>query len=130
MNKIADFFGLGWVKVVVVGIVLAGCFSAGWATNGWRLGTDIAKIKLEAATGRADATELALKKLADDSKKVNEAAVKSAATINGVNDKLDAIRKDMKNAKPPPLPAGCRPDPVRVRALTEAAAAVDAATTR
>lgn len=129
-GKLAGFFGAPHVKLILLAILAAACFGGGWAANGWRLGTSLAIIKLEAATGREQATAAALKTLTEDTKKIHEAATQSATSINGVNNKLAAIQKDMKNAKPPPLPAGCRPDPIRVQSLNATATAVDEAIAR
>lgn len=98
-------------------------FGSGWAANGWRLGAEISAIKAERATDRADQAQAALTDLAEASKKINDAAGGAQADISSLGVKLDQIQKDFKNAKPTPLPPGCRPDAVRVRSL---AAAVDA----
>lgn len=130
IEKLMGFVGGPYAKLILMAAMAAACFGGGWAANGWRLGTAIAEIKLEAATGREQATAAALKNMAEDTKKIHEAATQSATSINGVNEKLAAIRKDMKNANPPPLPAGCKPDPVRVQSLNAAATAVDEAIAR
>ncbi len=130
IEKLSVFFGGQYFKLIALAVMLAGCFGAGWTANGWRLGSTIAEIKTEAATGRADAATAALKDLETGVKRVKDAAEFAQVDVGAINLKLDAIRKEYKNAKPPVLPADCLPGPVRVQSLTAASAAVDEAIAR
>lgn len=101
--------------------------SAGWAVNGWRLGAEIAGLKADREKDRADQAQAALADLAKAAQLVKLAADGAQSDLSSLSTKLDQIRKDVKNAKPAPLPVDCRPDAPRVRELTGAAAAVDEA---
>ncbi|MEM5429410.1 hypothetical protein [Cupriavidus oxalaticus] len=102
---------------------LGGClFAAGWSANGWRKDAEIAE--LTAARAQADLTSanLALTDMKEAGAKIRQSADDYLAIQSMLGVKMDALRKDLKNAKP--LPADCRPDAQRVRNLSEA---VDAA---
>jgi len=103
----------------VLAVVL---FAAGWAVNGWRKDAEIAE--LTAARAQADLTSAnaALGNLEAAGARIRQSADDYLIIKSDLGAKLDAIRKDLKNAKP--LPAGCRPDAQRVRSLSDA---VDAA---
>jgi hypothetical protein len=107
--------------------LLAIAFGAGWTANGWRLSTELAEVRAahsdEAAQAARD--DLALYKSAAE--KIHEAAAGAQVDLAAVNAQLAAIRKGQKNAPPPPLPADCKPGPVRLRNLAETAAAADKA---
>ncbi|WP_455154493.1 hypothetical protein [Cupriavidus campinensis] len=103
--------------------LLAACiFAAGWAANGWRKDAEIAE--LTAARAQADLTSAnqAIGDLRTASTTIREKADEFAGIQITLGAKLDAIRKDLKNA--PKLPADCRPDAGRVRLMSDA---VDAA---
>jgi hypothetical protein len=95
---------------------------AGWTANGWLLNADIADLKTERATDRADQAQAALADLTVAAHNIRVAADGYTTDVATLGVKLDALRKDFKNAKP--LPDNCRPDDFRVRHL---GAAVDAA---
>lgn len=116
--------------LVFLGALAAAAASGGvaaWTVNGWRLGTEIAELKANREKVRADQAQAALADLAQASRLIKLAADGAQADLSSLTAKLNLIRKDVKNAKPAPLPAGCRPDAPRVRELTAAAAAVDEA---
>ncbi|WP_143010668.1 hypothetical protein [Cupriavidus necator] len=104
-------------------------FCAGWTAQGWRKDAELAE--LTSARAQADLTSATVA-LAD----LQEAGAAIRARANEYNSiqttlgaKLDAIRKDIKNATP--LPVDCRPDDYRVRKLSDAVdAAKQAASTR
>lgn len=107
----------------VAALTLGAClFAAGWQVNGWRKDAQIAE--LTAARAQADLTSanLALTDLRVAGQTIRQKADEYAGIQSTLGAKLDAIRKDMKNAKP--LPVDCRPDDFRVRKLSDA---VDAA---
>lgn len=105
-------------------------FGGGWTAQGWRLTTQIAEAKAERSDETAQRAEVALTDLTEASKKINEAAGGARVDFDAVLNKLAAIDRRYKDAKPPVLPPDCKPDPIRVRRLYEAAAASSEATTR
>ncbi|WP_367395017.1 hypothetical protein [Cupriavidus sp. Agwp_2] len=98
-------------------------FAAGWAVNGWRKDAEIAE--LTAARAQADLTSAnqALSDIQATGAAIRQHADYYLAVQSDLGAKMDAIRKDMKNARKP-LPVDCRPDAQRVRGLSDA---VDAA---
>lgn len=117
------------IKPMLIGcaVALAIGAGAGWTANGWRMGAQIAELKTDAATTQAKVATDALADLETGMKRVTAAAKVAQGSVGTVNSQLDQIRKDFKNATPPPLHPDCRPDAMRMRALTAAAAAVDQA---
>jgi hypothetical protein len=105
-----------------VGASIALGFGAGWLVNGWRLNGEIQTIKTDREKDRADQAQAALADLAVAAHNIRTAADGYTIDVATLGAKLDAIRKDFKNAKP--LPADCRPDDFRVRHLESA---IDAA---
>jgi len=110
---------------IAVGAGLAAAvlgFGAGWAINGWRLGAELAGEKAARAQDHAAQAGAALSALQADASAIRQAATEYAGIQSTLAPKLTALTKELRNAKP--LPADCRPDPVRVRNLD---AAIDAA---
>lgn len=108
---------------VAAGIALAATlFGAGWFTNGWRLGAELAQVRAEHADQAAKQATATLTTLQADAVAINAAAQQLGAIESTLGPKIDALKKEIRNA--PKLPAGCGPDPVRVRNLD---AAIDAA---
>lgn len=97
-------------------------FGTGWKVNGWRKGAEVATAKAERYKDRADQAQAALDDLTTAAAKIRTAADGYTSDVATLSTKLDALRKDFKNAKP--LPVDCRPDDFRVRHM---GAAVDAA---
>lgn len=116
----------GWKFVAVLLFMLAG-FGAGWTANGWRLKAEISELKTARANEVAKQSQDALNDLTAATKHVKEAAEGYQSDTRRLDAKLDAIQKDVRNAKPFPLPADCKLDDVRLRRLTEAATAVNEA---
>lgn len=98
-----------------VGIAGVIGFGAGWQVNGWRKNVEIADIKAERSKDRADQAQAALNDLATAAANIRTAADGYTSDVANLGAKLDALRKDFKNAKP--LPVDCRPDDFRVRHL-------------
>jgi len=118
------------IKLLVgVGIITL-AFGAGWTANGWRLHADISDIKTTQANEISQASQVALADYKEGAKAIKDAAAGAQLDLSNLGMKLDAIDRRTKNAKPPPLPPDCRPGPVRLRNLSEAAAAIDAAIAR
>ena len=118
------------IKALAGTVILALSFGAGWTANGWRLKTDIAELKTDQAESISQASQAALEDYKEAAKVIKDAAGGAQVDITTLGVKLDALNRRIKNAPPPPLPAGCAPGPQRLRDLTEAAAATDQTTAR
>jgi hypothetical protein len=103
-------------------VAAAVCFGAGWAVNGWRLGTDVANLRAERAQEQAAQATAAVSTLQADAAAIHQAATEYAGIQSTLAPKIAALTKELRNA--PRLPVDCRPDDVRVRNLD---AAIDAA---
>jgi len=104
-------------------VLAAGLFAAGWTSNGWRKDAEIAELTAARAQADLSNANTALSDLREAGARIRQSADDYLAIKSDLGAKLDAIRKDLKNAKKP-LPVGCRPDAQRVRSLSDA---VDAA---
>lgn len=103
--------------------VLAGAlFAAGWVTNGWRKDAELAELTAARAQADVATANQALGELRAAGADIRARADEYRAIQSTLGTRLDAIQKELKNAKP--LPADCRPDAGRVRMLSDA---VDAA---
>jgi arylsulfatase A-like enzyme len=109
-----------WRAVAAV-VLAAGTFAAGWAVNGWRKDAEIAQMKESRATSDLASANQALTDLREAGATIREKADEFRGIRLTLDTKLDAIRKDIKNATP--LPADCRPDDQRLRNLTDAVSA-------
>ncbi len=107
---------------VLAGLLVAGLFGAGWTANGWRKDAEIAKLTAARAQADLGSANTALADLREAGSRIRQSADDYLTVKSDLGAKLDAIRKDLKNAKP--LPVDCRPDDFRMRQL---ASAVDAA---
>lgn len=103
-------------------LLAAAVFAAGWTVNGWRKDAEIAELTAARAQADLASANTALSDLREAGARVRQSADDYLTIKSDLGAKLDAIRKDLKNAKP--LPVGCRPDDFRVRKLADA---VDAA---
>ncbi len=103
-------------------LMLGAAGAAGWFANGWRHGAEIAELKRAHAEFRATLSEAALADVQADAAVIRTAATEFAAIQSTLAPRMSALTKELRNA--PKLPAGCVPDPVRVRNLD---AAIDAA---
>lgn len=115
--------------LIAAALIAATGFGAGWQTNGWRLNGQIAETKAATADEARQRAETAVTDMAAAAQKVNDAAGGARVDVARVLEKLSAIDRRYKDAKPTPLPPDCAPDAVRVRYLTEAAAAANSAIT-
>lgn len=104
---------------VLVAMAVAG--AAGWFANGWRHGAELAELRRAHAEYRAGLSEQALLDVQTDARAIRTAAAEFGAIQSTLAPRMTALTKELRNAKP--LPADCRPDPVRVRNLD---AAIDA----
>lgn len=107
-----------------LGLLLA-AFGAGWAVNGWRLDTKLAEAKAARAEEITQASQVALADYQSAAEAIKKAAAGAQIDLANVTAQLAAIRRNQKNA--PPLPADCKPGPVRLHNLAETAAAADKA---
>lgn len=103
-------------------LVMALSGAAGWFTNGWRYGAEIADLKRAHAETMRSQSELALSTLQADAAVITQAATEFAAIQSTLAPRMSALTKELRNSKP--LPDGCRPDAGRVQNLD---AAIDAA---
>jgi hypothetical protein len=108
--------GLG----LLLAMALAG--AAGWFTNGWRHGAEIAELQRAHAEFRATLSEAALADVHADAVTIRQAATEFATIQSTLTPRMSALTKELRNASK--LPDGCVPDPVRVRNLD---AAIEAA---
>jgi hypothetical protein len=115
------------MKILLAVALLAIGFAGGWTAQGWRKDAVIADLERGQAQTAADQYKAALDDFKTASDRIQAAAAGAKLDLAAVTNQLAAIRLDFKNAKPIPLPAGCKPDSVRVRQLTAAAGAVDQA---
>lgn len=107
--------------VLIGGAVVV--FSAGFGTATSFKNGEIARLELKQAKGEIQQRDAALKDLADASANIAAAANNFQKNKDILAGKIDAIRKDLKNA--PPLPPGCLLDDERMRKLDAAAAQVN-----
>jgi hypothetical protein len=110
-----------WRAVAAIGLAVL-AFGIGWTVNGWRKDAELAELTAARAQADLVSANLALTDLRAAGQTIRQKADEYAGIQSTLGAKIDAIRKDMKNAKP--LPADCRPDAARVRNLSDA---VDAA---
>ncbi|MGO4412509.1 hypothetical protein AB4Z27_06095 [Cupriavidus sp. KB_39] len=103
-------------------LLATGIFAAGWAANGWRKDAEIDRMKTASAQADLASANATLGDLRQAGATIRAKADEFAGIQTTLGAKLDAIRKDLKNA--PKLPADCRPDAGRVRLMSDA---VDAA---
>jgi hypothetical protein len=113
--------------VVGLGLLLAMTLTgaAGWFTNGWRHGAQIADLKRAHAEFRATLSEAALADVHADAATIRQAATEFSTIQSTLAPRMSALTKELHNARTTrPLPVDCRPDAGRVQNLD---AAIDAA---
>jgi len=107
-------------QLALAGMLLAGV--AGWFTSGWRHDAETAELRRAHAEYRAALSEATLRDVQASADVIRTAATEFGTIQSTLAPRMSALTKELRNAKP--LPADCRPDPVRVRNLD---AAIDAA---
>ena len=115
-------------KIIVLSVALA--FGAGWVANGWRLHATISDMKRADAEAISQVSQVALSDFQLVANSINASAGGAQVDLTSINAKLAQIQRTQKNAPPPALPADCKPGPVRLRNLSETAAAADHAISR
>jgi len=106
----------GYAAVALVAAVLAS--GTAWIAQGWRKDVFIAELQRDQQQIRADTNAAVLDAIKIDINAIAGAAARAAADASALPAQVGEITKALKNAKP--LLAGCRPDDVRVRSLTDA----------
>lgn len=105
----------GYAVALMAGGLVAG--SAAWTAQGWRKDVQIAELQRDQQQTRADTNAAVLDAIKGDIGAIAGAAARAAADAGALPAQVGEITKALKNAKP--LLAGCRPDDVRVRSLTD-----------
>ncbi|WMD23286.1 hypothetical protein RAS12_13225 [Achromobacter seleniivolatilans] len=106
----------GYAMAALAGALIAG--GAAWTTQGWRKDVQIAELQRDQQQVRADTNAAVLDAVRGDIGAIAAAAARAAADARTLPAHVGEITKALKNAKP--LIAGCRPDDLRVRNLTDA----------
>lgn len=116
---------LGRTQLIVGAVAATLVFGAGWMTSGWYHDAKLARVERDQAQGRADAAKASLDQLLADIDAVAAAGRRAAAVGPALTAEINKLTGALKDA--PPLPDGCRPDPVRVRSLTDSVRAANRA---
>lgn len=108
------------IQKTSLAIIAVLAFGAGWMANGWRLTSTFQKEKAKAVQEASD-------RYTEATQRLHDAAVEHVNMVTELEMKIDALKKDLANAKKKrPLPADCRPDDDRLRVLKSAVAAANA----
>ncbi|WP_454703470.1 hypothetical protein [Achromobacter pestifer] len=113
----------GYAAAALASALIAG--GAAWTAQGWRKDVRIARLERDQQQTRADTNAALLDAIRVDIGAIAGAAKRAAADADALPAQLGEITKAIKNAKP--LLAGCRPDDIRVRSLTDAVRAARSA---
>ena len=118
---------------IAAGALVVGLSAGGFGAKLWYADT-IADLKIAAAETKRDeanaisqASQVALSDYKTAAEVIAAAALGAQTDMTSALAQLAAIRRNQKNAPPPPLPADCKPGPVRLRNLAESAAEADRA---
>lgn len=103
-------------------------FLAAWVIQGWRLGGEIARLQNEGLQLHVARQQTMINQAQTAMDNISAAATR----LTGISDTLDTqfhnIKEDFKNAiHATPLPVDCKPDAGRLRSLTAAVNAANAA---
>lgn len=116
----------GWKGYAAVAVLAAGLAGWGtWTAQSWRYGAEIAGMQRDQAQGRANAAQASLDQLSADIDSIAAAGRRAAAVGPALTAEINKLTGALKNA--PPLLTGCRPDPIRVRSLTDSVRAANRA---
>ncbi|MBO9332861.1 hypothetical protein GHR37_27345 [Achromobacter xylosoxidans] len=115
----------GWRGYAASALVGAG---AAWFVLGAFHGREMAELRLERARDDLAGARQAIEQTNADLATIAASARAAAAAGPQITASIGAITKALKDATP--LPAGCRPDDVRVRNLTDAVRAARGAAAR
>lgn len=120
----------GWKGYAVLGL-LSALLAAGAASYTTALAYRLTIARMQADRADADArrSDAALASFAAQIGRMQSAAQALEKVQGGLGRRFDDISKDFRDAiKSHPLPSGCMPDAGRMRALSQAVAAANAAT--
>ena len=128
MNRLPALLA-GWKGYAAMALLsaLAGAGVASYVTAlGYRL--TISQMQRDRADAEARSDEAALAGFAAQVGRIQTAARTLAGVQDGLDRHFGVISRDLQNAiKSHPLPSGCVPDVGRMRALSQAVAAANAA---
>lgn len=129
MNPLSLLTGVwGYVAAAVVAALLA--TSATYYVTSRSYQVTISDMKAAEANAKATSVSASLTQLQTFIGSMHEAASAYAVQQQDMSAKFTALHKDFQNAiKASPLPLDCAPDPVRLRNLSAAVAAANAAST-
>jgi hypothetical protein len=123
-SALAGIWGYVGAAAIVAALAIAGTHYADKEIYGLQ----IAQLQLVQANTAAANVTASLSKLQSYIANMQAAGVEYGATKDALFAKLDSLNRNFSNAiKATPLPADCRPDDARVRALATAIAAANAA---
>lgn len=121
LSPIGRLIGVGVLSALIAGV------GVGWAVSTVKNG-QIASIKAEQAQANAAAAQAMLKKFQDQAAVIVSAAQAYAMVQGDLDLKIGDIQKGLKSViAKRPLAVGCKPDADRLRILTDAVAAANAA---
>jgi len=125
---LTTLFGGIWVRLAAAVLGAAIVFGGGvYVGRRWDA-VALADVRAEQANQAAANATGALNKLTAYITAMQSASANYTGTRDQLFAKLDSIKKEFHDAvKPAPLPPDCRPDAARVRALSQAVAATNAA---
>lgn len=116
----------GYVGALALGAVIMGGVTKWVLLPGYEL--RIAQIHRDYSEQKAADVSASLAKLQGFIAAMNSASTEYGDTRAELFKRLDALNRNFRNAiKAAPLPIDCKPDPVRVQALTNAIDAANAA---
>lgn len=129
MGKLIAFFSGGW-QGTALSAVIAALLSAGavyyFTALGYRL--TIAQMQRDQARAAVLAANASLQQFAADADSIHTSAAIFTKAQLGLDVTFGKISKDFHAAtKAAPLPVDCKPDAVRLRALSSAIAAANSA---
>jgi hypothetical protein len=112
-------------QLIVLAAVAVAAFGSAWTVQGWRYDAKITSIERDQALDLAESAQLSLTQLKADIDSIAAAGRRVAAVGPALTAEINKITGALKNA--PPLSDDCRPDPVRLRGLTDAVRAANRA---
>lgn len=113
----------GYAAAALAGALVAG--AAAWTVQGWRGEARLARQQAQTARDDAEVARAALAQTTRDIQVMATAAAQAAGVAPQVTAAMSKLNQELKNATP--LPAGCRPDGVRLRTLQDAVGAANRA---
>lgn len=128
MAWLTNIFGGFWGYLAAAVVAGALAASGTYYVTSRSYEVTIADMQASQAKAQAASVTASLDKLRTYIGNMQTAGVEYGATQSTLFAKLDALNKEFHDAiKPNPLPADCRPDDVRMRQLSAAVAASNAA---